>query len=517
MFNRDLRPFAPIGLYLSGIAALVSLGLYIVNRSFDLPLQISLGIIVLGLAMYVLLDPQRTREALSGRQAKYGSNSFLMTVAFIGILVVINYLVYNNSRQWDLTEDQANTLTPETLQVLSSLSGKVTAEAFYTARMPFDQTEKLLRNYEANSDGKFTYERIDPEQDPIRTQQANVTRDGTIVLVMDDRQEQVSYAGEEDLTSGLVRLSNPGNRVVYFLTGHGEFNLDGSSERNYSQVVSSLKAKNYTVSPLNLIADQAIPEDALAIIVAGAQKPLTNEEIALLIAYQDTGGSLVYLAEPRAVTEFGDQPDLMENYLLETWGIALDNDIIIDVNQNNNQPLRVVSDRLSSHAITQKMYSFVLVLPSVRSVRIQEGRENIQLTELAQTTENAWGETDIEALRNNQAAPDENVDLIGPIPFAVVGENQLTKARVVVIGDSEFAGAGYFDQLGNSDFILNSIDWAAQQDNLISLTPRTPIERFMLPPQPQTMGLVLLGSVFLLPGLVVFTGVYVWFQRRKKG
>lgn len=157
MLKRDLRPFAPIGLYLAGIAALVSGGLYIVNRTFDLTLQISLGVIVLGLALFVLLDPQRTREAFTGRQARYGSNSLLMTVAFVGILVVINYLVFNNSRQWDLTEDKTNTLTPETLQVLSSLPGKVTAEAYYTARMPFEQAEKLLRNYEANSKGRFVY------------------------------------------------------------------------------------------------------------------------------------------------------------------------------------------------------------------------------------------------------------------------------------------------------------------------------------------------------------------------
>lgn len=517
MLKRDLRPFAPIGLYLAGIAALVSGGLYIVNRTFDLTLQISLGVIVLGLALFVLLDPQRTREAFTGRQARYGSNSLLMTVAFVGILVVINYLVFNNSRQWDLTEDKTNTLTPETLQVLSSLPGKVTAEAYYTARMPFEQAEKLLRNYEANSKGRFVYKRIDPEQNPIQTQQANVTRDGTIVLRVDDRLEQVSFAGEQDLTAALVRLSNPGSRVVYFLTGHGEFSIDASDNRSYSQIVSSLNAKNYTVTSLNLLANPIIPKDALAIVIAGPLKPLTSEEINALTAYQAAGGSLVYLAEPRAVTQFGDQPDLMENYLSQTWGISLDDDILIDVNQNNNQPLVVVSDRLGSHAITQRMYSFVLVLPSARSVRIQETRENITLTELAKTTENAWGETDIEALQTNQASPDQNVDLIGPVSFAVAGENQGNKARMVVIGDADFASNGYFQQLGNSDFILNSIDWAAQQDNLISLTPRTPTQRLMLPPQPQTMGLVLLGSVFMLPGLVIITGIVVWIQRRKRG
>ncbi|MBE0696920.1 MAG: hypothetical protein IH586_08345, partial [Anaerolineaceae bacterium] len=46
---------------------------------------------------------------------------------------------------------------------------------------------------------------------------------------------------------------------------------------------------------------------------------------------------------------------------------------------------------------------------------------------------------------------------------------------------------------------------------------RQPIQRMMVPPDPITMNLILLGSVFLLPGLVIFTGIYVWVQRRRRG
>src|SRR5512135_3055153 len=135
MTKVDLRRFAPLGLYLALLAALVTGGLFIVQRSFTLPIQISLGVIVIGLALFILLDPQRTREALTGRQARYGSNALLMSVAFIGIIVVINYFVYNHSKQWDLTEDKSNSLTSESIKTLQSLKSKVTAEAFFTPNM----------------------------------------------------------------------------------------------------------------------------------------------------------------------------------------------------------------------------------------------------------------------------------------------------------------------------------------------------------------------------------------------
>lgn len=518
MNNLDLRRFAPVGLAVSGIAALVSFVLYILQRSFNLPLQISLGFIVLGLAAAILLDPQRAREILTGRQARYGSNSFLMTVAVIGILVVLNYLVNNNSKQWDLTEDQQNTLAPETLEILSSLTAPVKAEAYYSTQLSTSNVEKLLQNYQTNSKGKFTYEIIDPNKDAIRTQQAKIARDGTIVLKMDDRQEQVTSSSEEDLSGALVRLANPGQRAVYFLTGHGEKDIENVGESNVSQLVFTLRAKNYTVNTLNLLANPTIPEDALAIIIAGPQKPLSEQEITLLKTYQDSGKAMVYLSEPLLPAGTGEPVDPMIGYLSTNWGIALDEDIIIDFSPNNNQPDTVYSNRFSSHPITEKMNSLVLQAPTTRSVRQENQLENITLTELVSTSENAWGETDFETLLNQQAAnPDPAQDHIGPVSFAVAGENQATGARIVIVGDSDFASTSFFNNYGNGDFILNTIDWAAQQDNLISLTPRETIQRIIVSPDPITLNLVLLGSVFLLPGLVIFTGIFVMIQRRRRG
>ncbi len=439
MDNRDLCRFAPVGLYLAGLGAVVSLALYIIQRTFNLPLQISLGAILVGLALFVLLDPVRAREALTGRQARYGSNAFLLTVAFVGILIVVNYLGYNNSKQWDLTEDKTNTLSPETLQTLNSLDTQVKAEAFYSATMPVESASNLLQNYKTNSQGKFDFEVIDPNTDPIRAQQAGITRDGTIVLSADGRKELVTFSSEEELTGALIRLANPGERAVYFLTGHGEYSIESSGETNYNKVKSSLIAKNYTVESLNLLADPTIPANALAVIVAGPTKPLSDGEMKSIQDYLESGGSLVYLAEPGPVTEFGDQPDPMVEYLKTAWGVELDNNIIIDVNPNNPQPFTVVSNRFGNHPITNRMYTLALVMPSARSVRIGTAPEGITLTELAFTTQNAWGETDLESLKQNQVSADQGQDLMGPVSLAVAGENSQTRARILIIGDSDFA------------------------------------------------------------------------------
>ncbi len=513
--GNHLRRYAPIGLYLAGLATLAAIGLYIVQGTVTLPTKISLAIIVIGLALYVLLDPQRTREILVGRQVRYGSNSLLLTIAFVGIIIVINYLASSSSIQWDLTEDQENSLTNESIEILNSLEQPVKAEAFYTAQMSIDTANTLLQNFKNYSNGQFDFEFIDPDSNPIRAQEAKVTRDGTVVFSMDNRQEQITYVSEEEITGALVRLANPGERAVYFLTGHGEYPLDTTSDNNYAFVRDALSAKNYTVNTLNLLATSKIPEDALTIIVAGPTKPVSQQETDLIKTYLENGGSLIYLAEPRPVTEFGDAADPLADYLQDAWNIKLDEDVVID--PSSNQRLIAVSQRFGEHAVTEKMYSMAVLLPSARTVQAGESPEGITLTPLAYTSELAWGETDISSIEQNQVRADAGVDVTGSVPLAVAGENSATSARVIVIGDSDFAGSQGYTSYGNGDFILNSIDWAAEQDNMISLTPRETTQRYLNIPDRATMGLILLVSVFLLPGVVILTGVIVWIQRRRRG
>src|SRR5215510_8607208 len=59
-------------------------------------LLVSGGLIVLGLAVYAILEPDRVRRFLTGRQARYGSNALIMSIAFAGILIIGNVLAYQN-------------------------------------------------------------------------------------------------------------------------------------------------------------------------------------------------------------------------------------------------------------------------------------------------------------------------------------------------------------------------------------------------------------------------------------
>lgn len=477
-------------------------------------LLLSIGFTILGLAVYVVLEPEKIRQAISGRQARYGSNAFVMTVAFLGILIVGNVLTFQNPKRWDVTQDKTNTLAPETIEALKTLPEPVTAVAFYSSGLSTESADELLGNFKTSSNGKFDYQFVNPDTDPVAAREAGVTGDGKILLVMGDRKEIAGFAAETELTKTLIRLTNPEPRAVYFLTGHGEASLE-SSDSSYSLAKQTLESKNYIVGSLNLVAENKVPEDALSIIIAGPIKQISQSEVQLLKQYVDAGGSLIVMEDPAIFTEFGSAGDPLANYLTSDWGITLNNDVIIDL--SSQQPLNAVSYSANTHPITQNLsQNYLVIMPQARSISIENPIEGVTQTPLIQTTPNSWGEVNFTNAEGTQISQDPE-DLPGPLTMAASGENTNTQGRVVVFGNSIFANDQGFDAYGNGNIFINSVDWAAEQEDLINITPNTPTERSFVPPNQIQLLIILLGSIIIIPGLVVFAGVSAWLARRRQG
>lgn len=515
--NRNWKRLAPVGLYLTLVALLAAGVIYVLQREFNLWMKISLGVAVLGLALFATLDPERVRRMFTGRQAKYGSNTLLATLAFLAIVVVVNVLVYNNSKRWDLTEDRTNTLSSESLETLSRLPDKVEVTGFFTARINSDSARTLLDQYKVNSGGNLDYRFIDPEADPITAQQMEIDRDGTLVFKMGEKVDRVTSANEQEITSALVRLISTEQVSIYFMTGHGERSIDATEDGGLSQLKTTLESRNYSVKQLNLLVEGKVPEDARLIVIPSPQKPVSSQEVALLKAYLEQGGNLFVTEEPIPVTSFGDSPDPLAEYLTQEWGVTLGNDIVVDL--TSQQPLVALAYEYAEHPVTQKFQNMFTFFPSARSVRLDTENTSVTGVELIKTADRSWGETDYDGVQgeNAQVSADPAKDLIGPVSLAVIAEKLLPAQRLVVIGDVDFATNAYIREYGNRDLFVNAVDWAAQREEIIDLTPKETTERLLLPPKRYTMGLILLFSICLLPGGVMAAGVFAFVQKRRRG
>ncbi len=522
--NPKYRKYGVIGLYVAAAGVLAALSLYILFKQTDINTNqglffwVSLGVVIIGLAVSAILNPQGVRTLFQGkeRQFKYGSNALIMGLAILGILIVANFLVFNKNKTWDLTQDKTNTLTQETVDMLKALPEKVTAKAFFSNASP-DSARMLLDKYKSLSNGNFDYQFIDPVKDPVAAQNANITSDGTVVLTMAGRQEPVTTITEEQIDIALVKLINPQSRSVYFLTGHGEHDLTASDQENgLSSLKTMLESKNYTVSSLSLLATNKIPDDASVIVIDGARKPLSQTEVNLIKAYLSKGKALIVLQDSIGQASYGDVPDPLAAYIATDWGLALNNDLVVDL--NSPQPNVAIGDSSTygSSPITKDMNNLDTVFPVARSITASPV-QGITQVELVSTTYNSWGEVTLDDLENTGAKYDEGLDFKGPLALAYTAENTATTSRLILIGDTDFTVNGYLSYNGNSKLIVNSIDWATGQENLINLTPRSSTNRVVVSPKVYTIGLIFLMVIVVAPGIVLLSGVLVWIQRKKRG
>jgi ABC-type uncharacterized transport system involved in gliding motility auxiliary subunit len=261
------------------------------------------------------------------------------------------------------------------------------------------------------------------------------------------------------------------------------------------------------VKTLNLLVENKIPEDADAIVIAGPLKPVSSNEVKLLKEYLAAGGSLLIMEDPTPLTNFGDASDPLAEMLAKDWGIVLENNLVLDL-ESPQITTAAAAFYDTAHPITSNTNNLVAFFPFTQSLTIASTENaDIILTALVQTNQRSWGETDFNSLSTGQVSFDETTEQVGPLTLAVAGENITTGGRVVVFGTSNLAVDQIFDSYGNGDMFVNSVDWSAEQEDLVNITPKQTITRTFLPA----------SQLRILMLMLIALGILTWLQRRRQG
>lgn len=101
-----------------------------------------------------------------------------------------------------------------------------------------------------------------------------------------------------------------------------------------------------------------------------------------------------------------------------------------------------------------------------------------------------------------------------PSPTPEKSEQTATESRMVVLGNSDFATNGLFQQQLNGDVFLNSVTWLSQQDRQpLSISPKEPKNRRITLSTAQASVLTL-SSLLVLPLLGLAAAAFIWWKRR---
>lgn len=488
----------------------------------NMPDWLAPGLAISGLVLFVLgiiLRPDMLRETLSRRQARYGTNALLLVIAAIGILAVLNFISWKYFRIWDLTTNKQFSVSNQTKQILDDLPQPVKLTALLTAQ---DQTTaedltRLVDQYKARST-EVSFEGIDPQLDRLKTMELaqRLTLDSVparALIAESGGAHSVVYSfDEQSLTEAIVKATRPKAHKVYFTTGHGEHDPNGGDAQDggYSGVKTALERDGYTVDTISLatITDTLTADDI--VFVAGPKRPFLPVEAERLAKFVQDGGSVLLLADPQVTT--GLEPVLLP------WEIRLRDDLVLDPSRNLGGRINLVAvkgDGYQSHTITKDLGQFLSIFPSARSISTGAPVTGSLVTSpLVQTSPEAWGETSLGTLQEQQPQPGPG-DETGPLVMAVAAEGGKDMGRLVVFGTSALASDGFLQELegiANLDLVLNAVNWLAQDEVLIGIRPTESDDRPMQPPQ--NWGLLLLLTAIVLPLAALAIGTWIWWQRR---
>jgi ABC-type uncharacterized transport system involved in gliding motility auxiliary subunit len=492
------------------------------------------GLAIAGLVctlLYILSQWREIGQAFAGRQARFGTLAAASILVVLAILVAINYLSSRHNKRWDLTAARQFSLSDQTKKVLHDLKEPIKIRVFARSD-EFQRFRDRLDEYQYQSKQVST-EYIDPEKKPGVAQQLGVTALNTVVFEYKGRNEKVNSDGEQELTNGLIKVIQGRQPKVYFTQGHGEKDTVSADRGGYNAIVGGLTSGNFVVDKTVLAQAGKVPDDADVLVIAGPKTDFLPAEIDAVKAYLAKGGKLLVMLDPVLKADQPQPAGLQA--LLKEWGIDADNDIVLDVSGmgrllGTDESVPVAAS-YPAHPITEN-FNLMTAYPLARSMTPVEGGVNGHTAQrLVETSRNSWGETNLKSLTGGQPAKMDDDDKKGPVSLAAAvsasatltitakdekkdGDNpKPAETRIVAFGDSDFASNGALGVSGNRDLFLNTINWLAQQENLIAIRPRDPEDRRITLTADQERRIFYL-TVLIVPGLVLLAGVQTWWRRR---
>jgi ABC-type uncharacterized transport system involved in gliding motility auxiliary subunit/ABC-type transport system involved in multi-copper enzyme maturation permease subunit len=531
----------------------------------DIVYFLSVAAVFLFFAYQGLMSRKLAPKGETIRRLRFG------VLLLTAVAIVVNLFGRHIAGRLDLTPGKTYTLSPATRDMLKSLPDVVTLKLYASAEVPPQiallkrDVDDLLRDYRSAGAGKVRVVVKDPSADSAAKTEASQLGIGPVQFNVVGRSElqvkegylglAVQYANskqvipvvdrtedlEYTLSSYIRQLSRTSKPIVALATS----GRDAQLGRQYNRLIDGIE-KNYTVQQVTITSDSALPSATKVLILAGTPDSVTDKVRNKISSFVDKGGSLMVFSAGMAMGaergQFAQPLAVTWNDVIKPYGVSISADMVLDLASNQPVPMNTQIGRVfvryppfvralstKSSVVNKSLDGVLLPWPStIDTTGVRKGT----LTPLFTSSRQAAVEGFRVLIYPTRQWPTENlktrlvgvqVNPAGTNAPAGKGTAQAATppdtshgptGRLVVIGSTDFATDNFLAP-ENSTFLLNSIDWLAQDDAFISIRSKDRSPPKLLFSSAAAQDMVKYVNLIGVPALLVIVAAFRLVRRRR--
>lgn len=444
-------------------------------------------------------------------------------------LIGVNYSAYKHNIRLDLTKIKQHTLNETTIDIIKTISKDIQITIFYVG-IPPKYLEDLLGEYRRASNGRIKFDIYDPlVRIGDAAQLGNVISGDEKLAIVQSQNERVDIDFKKDplteklLTNAIIKVTRQ-KRNVYFLAGHGEYDIDSASEGGLKSFRELLEHNNCATQKLMLGTQKKVPPDCDLLIISGPHDPLTKDEEDLIHDYLEKGGKGLFFVEStpledpkNPLSEGEKRKNPTFNNILKKWGLVVGDDLVVDLENYVGQDVGCPATRNYPHhkeIVNNIDYTFYI---RPRSLTIaSDAPTTVKNAPLVFTAsqKNSWAEKD----KNLKVKFDEEIDTPGPVAIAAIAwepkdekNKKASDTKLIVFGDTDFISNNFIQKYSNAQLALNSVAWLTELETVIPIPDKEiKVSKMELTSKQLRLVIVILVTI---PILIAFLGCLAWWRQ----
>lgn len=472
---------------------------------------------------------QKRRYRITGGGIRLGAYSVsgivLAIILTIAVNLGLNYVPEQYS-SFDLTENKRYTLMEETKTFLAGMTEDVTiyvlaekndgdADLQKTLGQIKDQTKHVKVRYVSPSKNPNFYQQYTTQNPSMGSLIVEGAKRSTVVDSGDLYVYEMNYStynydvtgydGEGQIISALAFVTSDDLPKFYEVGGHGELALE-------DKFVKAMEKENISREQLMLYSVDEIPEDAQGLILNAPTSDFSKEDADKVIAYLEKGGNALIVS---TLTE-GEMTNFQR--ILDFYGIADAGGTIVETDREYyyQNPYYLVP-MIEESDVTAPLENELVFAPFARGLLYDEEDMEINYKPLLTTSDGAFSKS---IVNESTGYEKEEGDIDGPFAIAVAVEKAATdggtSTACVVGGESLFTTVADSRVSGNNiKLFVNMISVMADYESPVAV-PVKSLVMTNLVFKAQTILIVSVLCVIVIPLAALVTGFVIWFRRRRK-